>query len=383
MGNILRRGIDVYRQTMKQEPHTADDPGGLLKTAKARVRTVPPQDGAFPPTEESKLRRVAKFLILIGSDQAAGILAELDPGQVEEISREIASIRTISAEEGAAILAEFRSLLSSSYGYSGSSSGGVEAARRILYAAMGPEKGETLLNRAVPNSKENIFGFLEEFSPDQLTLLLKAESPQTTALILSRLPSKLSAGALNKFPAGFKTEVVKRIARLNEISPGVLERVAAAVKDKARHIGGGSKDIAIDGMQTLAAILKQGDYTFGEQIVNELETCDPDIGQNLKERLFTLDDIIKAADRPLQEKLKTMSDREIAILLKGRNTEFCEKILSNVSATRRVSIREEKEILGAVPKRDCDLAAQEFLEWFRLARETGKILLSSDEDILL
>jgi flagellar motor switch protein FliG len=325
---------------------------------------------------------VAKFLILVGGDQAAEILAELDPEQVEEISREIASIRGIGAEEGEEILAEFRSLLAAPYAYSGSSSGGAAAARRILYAALGPEKGEALLNKVAPDSKENIFGFLEEFSPEQVALLLKNETPSAAAMILSRLPSKLSAAALGKFPPELKPDILKRIARQGEVSPEVLERAGAALRDKARHAGGG-KELEIDGMRALAAILKQGDYSFGDRIISELETSSPDIGRNLKERLYTLDDVIRAVDRPVQEKLKTMSDRDIAVLLKGRGADFREKIMSCVSAGRRELIREEGDILGAVPKRDCDSAAREFLAWFRLAREQGGIILAGEEDVFV
>jgi flagellar motor switch protein FliG len=385
MGNILRQGIEAYRQTMKKNQEEGE-PEGLLKTAKAPVRQDTPRvagpDSTLSAVEDgrdSKCRRVAKFLILIGADRAAGILAELDPEQVEEISREITSIRGIGAQEGEEILAEFRSLLSAPYGYSGSSSGGVEAARRILYAALGPEKGESLLNKTVPDSKENLFSFLEEFAPDRIVLLLKEESPAAAALILSRLPPKLSAGTLNKFPPAYKAEILRRIARQGEIAPEVLEQITQALREKVRHIGG-TKDIEIDGMRTLAAILKQSDYSFGDRIINELETISSDMGRDLKNSLYTLDDVILAVNRPLQEKLKTMSDKEIALLLKGRGAEFSAKILACVSAGRRDLIREEGEILGAVPKRDCDAIASEFLTWFRLAREEGKIILNSEED---
>jgi flagellar motor switch protein FliG len=356
---------------------------GLLKTPSALMPTAlstPPES-----SEDSKVRRVAKFLILIGSNHAAKILGELDSQQVEEISKEIASIQRIGPEEAETILAEFKTLFSLSRGvYADAASGGVEAARRILYAAYGPEKGEALLNKTVPESKENIFDFLEEFNPEQLVFLLKDESPAAAALVLARLPPKVTAETLIKFPATLKPEILKRIAHQSEVSPEVLERVAEAIREKARHLGGSSQDIAIDGMQTLAAILKQGDYSLGDRIINELETASPDIGKNLKERLYTLDDVIAIFDgpssRPLTEKLTTMTDKEIAILLKGRNDAFREKILSNVSGGRRDLIREEGEILGAVPKRDCDEAANNFIAWFRQARENGELILVSDED---
>jgi flagellar motor switch protein FliG len=349
-------------------------------------KTIPAAPETSHPAEalDSKFRRVAKFLILIGGEKAAQILSQLDNEQVEAISREIASIRGITAEEGERILEEFRSLLASPYAYTGASAGGLETCRRLLYAAFGPEKGEALLNKTVPGSRENLFAFLEDFSPEQLALLLRDETPAAAALILSRLPPELSAAVLANTPGERKPDIVRRIAHQGQVSPEVLERVAGALKEKARHIGrSGTETVELDGMNALTAILKHSDYAFGDQILQDLEEADPDLGRDLKERLYTLDDVIKADDRPLQEKLRTMPDRDIALLVKGRESGFTEKILSNVSAQRRARIREEGEILGAVPKGECDRAAREFLAWFRISREEGRILLVSDEDVLV
>ena len=395
MGNILRHGIDMYNQTMniKKEP-----PPLLKETRKpAQQTTLPPQSlikqikdekvkaGRGISQYESKITRTAKFLILIGSEHASAIIKELDSEHVREILKEIALTKVITPEEKDEILIEFNTLFKvrSPYSLSGFTRGGVETARRILYAAKGPDKGEELLNKAVPESKENLFSFLEEYSTEQLVMLLKEESAQTSALILSRIPAKFSAEIIGKFSPDRKADILRRIAHQKEISPEVLEQVSAALKEKVRNIAGGSKDIEIDGMQKLAAILKQGDYSFGDRIINEIEEEDPRIGHNLKERLYSLDDVINCIDRPVQEKLTTMSVYEIAVLLKGRGNEFCEKILSCVSAGRRKNIRDEIEILGAVPKRDCDAAAKDFLSWFRSARERGDIILSTDEDVYL
>jgi flagellar motor switch protein FliG len=331
---------------------------------------------------DSKLRRVAKFLILIGGDEAAGILSKLDIEQVEAISREIASIRGISGEEASAIFGEFRSLLSSNYGFMGANSGGVEAARRLLYAAFGPEKGMEFLNRALPKTRENPFSFLEKFDGEQIALLLKDEAPGTVALILSRLPPALSAETLVALGSGRKMEIVKRIARLGQTAPEALEQAAGALKEKARKLGGANPGdtVAIDGRDALAAILKQSDFSFGDRIIQEL---DEELSQDLRERLNTLEDVIKAEDRPLQEKLRSMADRDLALLLKGKTPEFTGKLLSNVSAQRRIEIQEESRIMGAVPRRDVDDATKSFLAWFRENREEGRILLIDDEDVIV
>lgn len=240
--------------------------------------------------------------------------------------------------------------------------------------------------QTVPDSKDHTFEFLEEFNPEQLYFLLKDESPATAALVLARLPPKVTAGTLGNFPPGLKPEILKRIARQSGVAPEVLERVAQAIREKARHLSAaGSPDdasngIAFNGMQALTAILKQGDYSLGDRIINEFEADDPEMGRGLKEQLYSLDDVLDMLDRPLAEKLNGMEDRAIAILLKGRSREFREKILSNVSAGRRNTLHEEDAILGAVPKRECDEAADNFMAWFRQERENGGLILSSDEE---
>jgi flagellar motor switch protein FliG len=320
--------------------------------------------------------------VLIGSDEAAKILSRLDPEHVEAISKEIVSIRSISPDEAEAVIEEFRALLSPSFGYSGSSAGGVEEARRLLYAAFGPEKGEALLVRAVPDAAGNPFDFLNDFSGEQLALLFKNESPAACAMVFSRLPPGQSAAVLANISPERKLEIVKRIARLKETSPEVIDRAAAALRDKARFFGRDDTVREIDGRGLLAEILKHSEPSYGSRLLEELEAEDPSLSREMKDRLYTLDDICGAADRPLQEKLRAMEDRDIVFLIRGRSAAFTQKILGNLSSARAKLITEESEILGPVPRIEIEAAAREFLAWFRLSREEGRILMLSDEDVV-
>ena len=226
MGNLLRHGVEMYKQNLnlnkKDELAHRVRPVGMDQSKDVYFvkHTAQP---------ESKYRRVAKFLILIGSERAAEILAELDPEQVDEVSKEIALIKIIKPEEKEEIFAEFQEIFLKAanrpYRFAGSARGGVETARRILYAAKGPEKGEEILNKAIPASKEGLFGFLEDFSAEQLEILLKSESVQTIALILSRLSPKVCADTLSKLPADLKPAVLKRMAYQKDVAPDVLEQV--------------------------------------------------------------------------------------------------------------------------------------------------------------
>ncbi|MCL2070198.1 MAG: flagellar motor switch protein FliG [Treponema sp.] len=381
-GKRAAKGLAAYKKTMEE---------GYLKTGQPQEEKEIPKslfiENRETPAAASKFRRAAQFMVLIGSEEASKILSRLDPQQVEAISKEIVSIKSIKAEEAEAVLEEFRALLSPGYGYSGTSHGGIEEARRILYAAFGPEKGEAALIKAVPEAMENPFDFLTDFSPEQLSMLFKDESPAACAMVFSRLPSKLSASLLANTSAERKTEIVKRIAKLRESSPEVIQRAAAALREKARYFGKndepGFAGGELDGKGVLAAILKQSDLSFGNQLLEELEESDPSLGRAMKDRLYTLEDVCDAADRPIQEKLREMEDREIVMLLRGRSEAFTLKIMGNLSQGRGEVIIEESEIMGALPKIECEAVAREFLSWFRTNREKGRILMLSDEDVLV
>jgi flagellar motor switch protein FliG len=412
-GERLNRALSAYRTALKQKnspgealpegplPGEKAPKGVLIKTGvpvpaeppglrKAFFGGGEPGPGVRPagkggvkkvPGESSKYRRVAQFLILVGSGEASRILSKLEPEQVEAVSREIVSIRGINPGEREAVLEEFRSLLQAPCGYSDSGSGGVETARRLLYAAFGPEKGEALLVKAVPGAAENPFDFLKDFSGEQLGFLLRDESPAAAALVLSRLPAKLTAASLAGTEPGKKTEILRRIARMGASPPEALERAAAALREKARHIGR-TETAGVDGMAALTEILKCSGISFGDRLLERLGEEDPALFQTIKDRLYTLDDVVKAEDRAVQEKLREMPDRDIALLLRNRSGEFTAKILANLSKGREARVREEGEVMGPVPKIEAEVAAREFLAWFRLGREEGRIIMMDDSDVV-
>jgi flagellar motor switch protein FliG len=367
----------------RPDPHfikTSQDTGAESEMDRA----VPQPEGQTAESraagEASKYRRTAKFLILIGADEAARILPHLDPDQIEAVSREIAAVRGITPEEGGEILGEFRTLLSSSYRFAGTPSGGPETARRILQAAFGAERAEALLNKALPPEKP--FSFLEDLEPEQTASLLKDESPAAAALVLSRLSPPCSAAVLARFNPQFRARTVRRIARPGPVSSAVLAAMSEALKEKALNLGGlaaGRGDMAdIDGVKALARILRQGDASLGERILRDLGEQDPGVGRNLKEALLTPEDLSGVEDRALQRKLETMPDRDIALLLKGKGREFTEKLLSNVSGRRAQEIRDEGEQMGPVPRRDVEEATRNFLDWLW---QSGPEVLQTTKDL--
>ena len=338
--------------------------GGLLK-----VPVEPAPDG-----KDSVYRRVAKFLLLIGEDEAAKILPHLSEPQIEKIIPEIASIRTVSKEEAAVILEEFNGLLNKAR-----EEGGVETAREMLEKAYGKKRADELLKKAMPLEGKIPFNYLKDADNERVYLLIKDENPGVQSMVLSHLEPKKAAKIINLMTPEEKKEVVMRLAKMEPVSPDVLRRVDQAMHEKSLNQTV-EKAENIDGRNALAQILKKMDVGAENDILSYLSEDDPDLGQDLRSRLFTMEDVVKADDRFVQEKLREMSEVDIAYLVATKPDDFREKILSNISAGRRAEVRAQEDILKPMRRSDCEKITSEFFSKLRRAFEEGHLIIQDRND---
>ena len=338
---------------------------GLLK--------VPVQE----PEEEGKesvYRRVAKFFILIGEDEAAKILPHLSDSQIEKIIPELASIRSVSKEEATAILEEFQSLLEEA-----KKSGGVETAREMLTKAYGKERAEQMLQKSMIEPAPKPFEYLAGEDTEKIQLLLKDENLGVKSLVLSYLPPQQAAAVIKNMKDQDKKEVVLRLAKMEPISPEILKRVDKAMREKSRTITT-EKTENIDGRNALAQILKKMDSGAEADIIKSLSAEDPALGQDLKKRLFTQEDVIASDDKFIQETLREFSDEDLAYLIAAKSDDFRDKILDNISHGRRSEVLEQEDLLKPMKRSECERITASFVGVLRRAYEEGKLVIKGRND---
>ena len=323
---------------------------------------------------DSVYRRVAKFLLLIGVNEAAKILPHLTAEQTEKIIPELASIRSVDPDEASVIFAEFQSLLERSR-----QSGGVQTARTILEKAFGADKAQAMLEKTVSYPDGTPFDYLQEISTERLSQLLKDESAPVQALVLSRLKPALAAAFIKSLDRERQKDIIGRMAKLSSISSEVVRRVDRAMREKSQTLST-ETGTALDGRGVLAEILKKMDPESEKSILSVLDENDAELGADVRKRLFTLDDIIRADDRFIQETLRSMSDGDLALLIAGKPEEFREKILTNVSKGRGDSVLEEEQLKKPIRKRDADEVTDAFFGTLRRAWEQGKLVIKGRDD---
>ena len=375
--NAKKNGDEI-----KAESAAKTDGEGFKKFGAAAAAEILKEQGLVKvpvqePQEEGKesvYRRVAKFLLLIGEDEAAKILPHLSDKQIEKIIPEIASIRSVDKEEAAVILEEFQTLLENA-----KKSGGPETAREMLTKAYGENRANELLKKAMTVQNKKPFEYLDDADTEKINLLLKDENVGVQSLVLSHLAPQKAADVIKQMDAEQKKEVVLRLAKMEPVSPEILNRVDHAMLEKSRTLTT-EKVENIDGRNALAQILKKMDSGAEADILKSLSDDDPDLGYDLKKRLFTLEDVIAADDRFVQETLRDFSDSDVAYLIAGKSDEFRSKILDNVSHTRRNEVTEQEELLKPMRRSDCEEITSKFTAILRKAYEEGNLIIKGRND---
>lgn len=355
----------------KKKSATSDDVKNAAKNLTSGGLVKIP---ASSTEKDSIYRRVAKFLVIVGIDEAAKILPHLTEEQTEKIIPEIASIQKITPEESASILEEFESLVEKAR-----EEGGLETARNILTKAYGSEKAEDMLKKSVKYPDGKPFDYLSDANAERIKVLIDGESDAVKSLVLSQIEPKKAAKVINLMDVDDKKKIVLRLAKIKPVAPEVLAEIDRSLHEKLLTQNTENSQ-NMDGRGVLAQILKRMNPSAENSIINTLSEQDPELGEDLRKRLFTEEDVIGSDDRFIQNYLHDMEDRDIAILIYGKNDAFREKILSNVSKNRRRVILDEESMIHHLTKADCEKMTSSFYSVLRRAWENGDLRVAGRDE---
>lgn len=324
--------------------------------------------------KDSVWRRVAKFLLVIGVDEAAKVMRHLSDEQTQRIIPEIASIRSVSEEEAKEVLDEFSALMKSAR-----EAGGVDTAREILSKAYGKDKAEEMLDAAVPFSSGKPFEYLNDASDSHVKALLEDEGAAVQAVVLSRIDPKKAAAVISLMDGDERREAISRLAHIEQVLPDTLRRMDETLHKKYMALSAQMAEV-VDGRSTLAEILKRMTPEAEDDLLDTIGYNDPALADDLRSRLFTLGDVVNADDRFLQKQLHEMDDRSIALLIADKDDAFRQKIFSCLSKGRGSTVRDEEQLMKPMRKRDCDEVTSRFVTELRRAYEKGELRILNRDD---
>ena len=336
------------------------------------------------PSPGKGYAKAAKFLLLVGPEQAAEVLKQFSPDDVEKIAKEISQVRKLGRKESEDILKEFGTPGAEKAEFrmphpAESIMGGPEKAREMLTAALGRDKGVEVFNKVLPFGGRTPFDFLNDLHPEQILTVLKNEPPYVLSIVLSFIEPELSSKIISGLPPESRKEIVLRIARQGEVAPGIIEKMEGIFRDRIRAQG---KVVTedIDGKSVLAGILRHMDPGSEEYILESLGDENDALAADIKNSIYNIDMLLNMSDKDVQYLLREFDNSELAIIIKGKNDEVRGRILDNISERRRIMVKEESVFLGQMRRADVDKSTRELIDYLKELEQRGEVSIPRGEE---
>ena len=314
--------------------------------------------------------KAAVLLITLGPQKSAEIFKHLSEEEIEELTLEIANMRTVSPDEKQSVLEDFYQLcVAQEY----ISEGGINYAKDVLERALGSQKAVDIINKLTASLQVRPFEFIRKADPEQLLTYIQNEHPQTIALILAYLTPNQAAQILSNLPHDKQSEVARRIAVMDRTSPEIIKEIEKVLENKFSNMV--SQDFTTaGGIQSIVNILHSVDRGTEKLIMEELEIQDAELSEEIRKRMFVFEDIVNLDSRSIQRFTREIDNEQWSIALKGASEEVKEVIFSNMSKRLVEMIREDMEFMGPVRLKDIEEAQQNIVNVIRRLEEEGEIV---------
>ncbi len=322
--------------------------------------------------ELSGREKAAVLLISLGPENSAKIFQHLTDEEIEELTLEIANMRTVTPESKNKITQEFYQIcVAQEY----ISEGGIDYAKEVLEKALGGQKALDIVNRLTSYLQIRPFDFVRKADPSQIFNFIQNEHPQTISLILAYLNPQQASVVLASLPSDKQAEVAKRIAVMDRTSPDIIKEVERVLEKKISSLLNHDYTSA-GGIQAIVNILNSVDRGTEKNIIETLEVEDTELAEEIKKRMFVFEDIMSLDNRSIQRFLREVENDMLAVALKGANDEVTDVIFNNMSKRLKEMITEDMQFMGPVRLRDVEEAQQKIVNVIWKLEDAGEIVIS-------
>ncbi|MCE5326313.1 MAG: hypothetical protein LLG01_07835 [Planctomycetaceae bacterium] len=331
----------------------------------------------------SGVRKAAALLMSLDAGTAAALLKSAEPGTLKQIVAEVAYLIQTGQHASNDAVREFLTLLQSGRRQS-------DPVMQLLEMALGEQAGN--VHREVQDllAMKDPFGQVRSASVAHIAQALGGESPQVIALVLGELPIKKSTELLGLIDPAQRGQAVRLMAGGSELSDLVRLKVARALRSKLDQIArkaAQEQDGGAAPQQPAAATMspQQKQYRKVAQVLRGLP-AEPrgellkalaqrseETAMGVQQMMVLWQDLPIIADRAVQESLRSVDSRKLALALVGADEAAKAKVRANISERAAAMLDEETSLLSSPKPVDVEQSRELILAALRKINDSGEL----------
>lgn len=317
-------------------------------------------------------QKSAILMMLLGEDEAAEVLKNLSPREVQHLGTAMYSVQTADQETVNSVLDEFLEIIKkqTSIGM-----GAGNYIRNVLNKALGDDKAQSVLSRITPASSERPIEILDWMDARSIAELVQDEHPQIVALIVSYLDYGLASDVLGLLELNLQSEVITRIATLEMVDPEALKELEKVMQRKFKA-NTSLRSSQVGGVKAAAKIMNFTKEAMEKRILTDVKKVDKDLMQAIQDNMFTFENLGMSDDRSLQTLLRSVETEDLILSLKGADEVLREKLFGCMSTRAAANIQDEMEALGPIRLTEVQNAQKRIIAVARKMSDEGTIVLA-------
>jgi flagellar motor switch protein FliG len=327
--------------------------------------------------ELSGRQNAAILLMSLGEREAAKVMKHMDVADVRALSESMKDLGVVTREVAAGVLNNFTEIVSKEGPVSAASSKFIQ---RMLSDSIGEQQAEPFVERLFP-SEGSAVASLQLMQPDEVIDAVQSEHPQVIAIALACLDREKSAAVLAELPIALASEVVARIARMEEISEAAIgelehlmhQKFSQSEKHRAKSLGG---------IRSAAEILNFVGKEVETAVLEELANVDAELSAEVKDNMLVFESLESLDDRGMQALLRDVDTQSLVIALKGASGTFKNMVFRNMSKRAAELLQSDLEAKGPVKLSDVEAAQKQIVEAAKVLADEGRINLGGGEEFV-
>jgi len=247
--------------------------------------------------------------------------------------------------------------------------------RRVMTSALGQDKAQNILSQVLETPEEhNGVEALQWMAPKAIADVLGGEHPQIAATVMTQLYDEQAANVLALLPDDMRKDVILRIARMEELDPRAMEELDRVLESQLGNLQR-TPPRKVLGPDNLAAILNATDSELEQEMLEALTQADEDLSDDVKEKMFVFDNLIKLDDRGFQTLVRDIDQEKLLVALKGVDQELTERFFNNMSERAADILREDMEASGPVKLADVEAAQKDIVKTAMKLADEGALMI--------
>jgi len=321
----------------------------------------------------SGVEQAAIFLMSLGEREASEVLKHMSVGEVQRLGKAMASMKKVTRDQADNALKMFTDNVVSDAPLAG---GSPRFLRRLLTSSLGEEHAEKMMERLMEDGQAGLDS-LQLMDAKEIADVIYSEHPQVVAIVMAGLDPGKSAQVLNLMPQARATDIVRRIALLDEVPHDSIEELDSLMQQSVSS-SSASRVAQMGGVRCVADILNAVGKPTEERIFEQLDETDAALSQEIQDNMFVFESLVDVDDRGMQMLAREVTTDQLVVALKGADEALANKFYGNMSKRAAEMLKSDLEAKGPVRLAEVEEAQREIVAVARKLAEDGTLILGNE-----